>query len=65
MTELAFLKAHSMRVWRYASNREMDTTWGSGGYKPMVIDEAKFLFKVNITYTDLLVATQAFCAEFI
>ena len=64
VTELAFLKAHSMRVWRYASNREMDTTWGSGGYKPMTIDEAKFLFKVNITYADLLSATQAFCAEF-
>lgn len=65
ITELAFLKAHAMRVWRYASNKAMDTTWGTGGYKPMPLDEAAFTYKVSISYDDLLGATQSFCAELI
>lgn len=62
--DLAFLQAHSVKVWRYAANMEKDTTWGTSGDKTAVLNQTAFAYELAIDYSDLLSATQAFNAEF-
>lgn len=63
VTDATFLNAHTMRVWRFASNNAIDTTWGTNGYKACIKDVPNARFTLDITYADLLSASQAFCVE--
>lgn len=63
VTDTTFLGAHAMRVWRFAANNALDTTWGTGGYKSCTADTANARYTLDILYADLLSATQAFCVE--
>lgn len=64
ITEDAFLNAHKMRVSRYAANNNLDTTWGTSGYKDAPFSTNDKYYKINLTSADLLAGAQtAFCVE--
>ena len=63
ITDAVILGAHNMRVWRFAANNAIDTTWGTSGYKACTKDAPNARFSLDIAYTDLLSASQAFCVE--
>lgn len=63
ITDAVILGAHNMRVWRFAANNAIDTTWGTSGYKACTKDAPNAHYSLEIAYSDLLSASQAFCVE--
>lgn len=64
ITEVAFLNAHKMRVSRYSTNNNLDTTWGTSGYKDAPFSATDQYYKINLTSADLLAGAQTgFCVE--
>ena len=63
ITDSVILGAHNMRVWRFAANNTIDTTWGTSGYKTCTKDAPNARYTLDIAYSDLLSASQAFCVE--
>lgn len=52
------------KVWRYASNGAMDTTWGTSGYKTCTVDTTNNWWTTQIAWTDVITgSSQGFEVE--